>query len=34
MYMEYTQDEYHDNNLSLGVCNSRSGTDAREYSLL
>lgn len=33
MFMEYTEDEYRDTNLSLGACNSRSSTDAQENAL-
>jgi hypothetical protein len=33
MFMEYTQNEYCDTNLSLAVCNRLSNTDAWEYAL-
>lgn len=33
MFMEYREDEYCNTNLSLGACNSRSSTDARENVL-
>jgi hypothetical protein len=33
MTMEYTRDEYCDMLLTLGTCNSRAGTAAREYTL-
>jgi hypothetical protein len=33
MIMEYTHDEYCDMLLTLGACNSRAGTAAREYAL-
>jgi hypothetical protein len=33
MIMEYTHDEYCDMLLTLGACNSRAGTAAREYAV-
>jgi hypothetical protein len=33
MIIEYTHDEYRDMLLTLGACNSRAGTAAREYAL-
>jgi hypothetical protein len=33
MIMEYTHDEYCEMLLTLGACNSRAGTAAREYAL-
>jgi hypothetical protein len=33
MIMEYTHDEYRHMLLTLGACNSRAGTDAREYAV-
>jgi hypothetical protein len=34
MIMEYTHDEYSDMLLTIGTCNSRTGTAARKYALL